>query len=128
MKGQISIKSIIILAVSVVGAMATFLPWLSKTALGVTVTAYGRDGDGWFSFALFAVVLVLALVNIKKDLKMGMKISISVVSVLAILIGLSKVFAAMDSGLTIGVGVYAVLLAGVIEAVLPWLPIKEISR
>ena len=58
-----------ILIVASLGVLATFLPWVK----GPFFTANGAQRtDGWFTLALFAVPLVISLLNDKtKALKGG---------------------------------------------------------
>ena len=44
-------------AASILGALATFMPWLSAPIVG---TVYGTAGDGWITLALFIPALVFA--------------------------------------------------------------------
>ena len=118
-----STKNIITLAASILGIIATFLPWMSTTTLGITVTATGTSGDGWISFVFFVVIAILTLINLKKDLSMGSKIAITILAILAILVALSKILAAGE--LAICIGVYLVIISGIVSAVMPWLPTKQ---
>ena len=42
---------------------ATFLPWAKVSFFGMSVSVKGTEGDGWISFALFAVAAVLAFLG-----------------------------------------------------------------
>lgn len=49
-----------ILILAGLGALATFMPWVKAPIVG---TINGTKGDGWITLALFAVPLVISLLN-----------------------------------------------------------------
>ena len=51
-----------ILIVAGLGALATFMPWVKAPIVG---TINGTKGDGWITLVLFAVPLVISLLNDK---------------------------------------------------------------
>lgn len=55
---NVTVSRIVLASVAAVGMLATFLPWVHAPLMGAMP---GSRGDGWFSFAAFAVVLALAL-------------------------------------------------------------------
>ena len=124
MKRTISIKSIIAAVAGLVGMIATFLPWLSTSAFGISVSAKGSDGDGWISFICFAVVLSIAIVELFKK-AMWTKIVITVAAAIATLIVAIDMINGLNNGLTINVGIYLGLIAGVAGIITPWLPIDK---
>lgn len=48
---------------SVVGIVATFIPWITASAFGASKSVSGFEGDGKFVSILFAVVVVLTLLG-----------------------------------------------------------------
>lgn len=124
---QISLKNIIIAAASVVGLVGVFLPWVSASAFGISITANGTDGsDGWIILALFVVPIVLALINLKKEMAIGYKIGITAVSALIAIIAIVKIIDIMGAGIvSAGIGLFVILIGSVASAVLPWTPIKK---
>lgn len=109
------------------GMLATFLPWANVPLLGAIP---GTVGDGWFTFVFFGIVLILTLVGDKKMALDGKGfIGALVVSVLAGAFGLWKIIefystmsqfggddpisAALGSSVSIGIGLYLVVVAAV---------------
>lgn len=124
MKKPISIKSIIAAVAGLLGMIATFLPWLSASAFGISISAKGSDGDGWISFVCFAVVLAIAIVEMFKQAKWT-KIVITIAAVIATLVMVVDMVNGLNSGLSIGAGIILGLIAGVAGIVVPWLPIDK---
>lgn len=124
MKKEINIASIIAAIAAVLGIVATFLPWLSVSVSGIEITASGTEGDGIISLILFIAVLVLAIFGIKKDAK-WIKICISIVAALAFLVAALKIPNALSNGLTVGIGIYLVIIAGLVSAIMPWIPMGK---
>ena len=115
-----------ILIVAGLGALATFMPWVKAPIVG---TINGTKGDGWITLVLFAVPLVISLLNDKtKVVKGGLLYGAIIPSVLAGVIGIWKIidfnstmsdvgdnpFAkALSATVSIEFGLYLVVLAGV---------------
>lgn len=115
-----------IAAASVIGAVGIFLPWATGSAYGISVTVDGTGGDGWIVLALFAVSVVLAAINIKKEPAMGYKIGITAASAIAAIIATVKIINTFGADyVTAGIGLYLILIFGVVVAILPWLPINK---
>ena len=55
-----------ILIVAVIGMLATFMPWIKIPIVG---TIMGTEEEGWITFILFAIPLVISLFNIKSKSK-----------------------------------------------------------
>lgn len=115
------------LIAAAVGMLATFLPWINMPLMG---SIAGSSGDGWISFGLFAIVLILALTGDKKTRLAGKKFIASLVmGVLAGALGIWKIvdfkssmseamggdiFAeAMGASFSIGIGLYLMVLAAI---------------
>lgn len=124
MKKAISIKSIIAAVAGLIGMIATFLPWLSASAFGISVSAKGSDGDGWISFVCFAVVLSIAIVEMFKKAKWT-KIVITVAAAIATIVVAIDMINGLNNGLTVNIGIYLGLVAGIAGIVVPWLPIDK---
>ena len=78
-----------ILIVAGLGALATFMPWVKVPIVG---TINGTKGDGWITLALFAVPLIISLLNDKtKALKGGLLYGAIIPSLLAGAIGVWKI-------------------------------------
>ena len=124
MKKTISIKSIIAAVAGLIGMIATFLPWLSASAFGISVSAKGSDGDGWISFVCFAVVLSIAIVEMFKKAKWT-KIVITVAAAIATIVVAIDMINGLNNGLTVNIGIYLGLVAGIAGIAVPWLPIDK---
>ena len=132
MKKGLSLKSIIISCVGLLGAIATFLPWATVSFLGVSMSTNGiAEGasDGWFTLIAFAAVIGLTCAFItKEDSPLWAKIVTSVVSLLPIVVGLYNIInintKTMGLG-SAGIGLYMVLILGIATAALPWIPFKN---
>jgi len=115
-----------ILIAAAVGMLATFLPWIN-TFMG---SVAGSSGDGWISFGLFAIVLILVLTGDKKTRLAGKKFIASLVmAVLAGALGIWKIVdfkssmseamggdpfsEALGAGFSIGMGLYLMVLAAI---------------
>jgi hypothetical protein len=119
-------QKLAILIVAGLGALATFMPWVKVPIVG---TINGTKGDGWITLVLFAIPLVISLLNDKtKALKGGLLYGAIISSLVAGAIGLIKIinfnskmsdigdnpFAkALGATVSIEFGLYLVVLAGV---------------
>jgi len=123
-----------ILIASGIGALATFMPWVKAPIVG---TISGVQGDGWFTLVLFAVPIVLSLMNDKTKKIEGSKLYCAVIPpVIAALVGIWKIidfnskmgdigdnpFAqALGASVSIEFGLYLMVLAGIATPVLAFL-------
>jgi len=105
-----------ILIIAVVGMIGTFLPWAS--AFGFTVS--GTQGDGWITLALFAIGGAIAFFNGDKAeaLKKKIMTAVWVPAALAAVIALLKIFKSRPAGLSIGIGLYLIAIAGIAQVFL----------
>ena len=124
MKKPISIKSIIAAVAGLIGMIATFLPWLSASVFGISISAKGSDGDGWISFVCFAVVLSIAIVEMFKKAKWT-KIVITIAAAIATIVVAIDTINGLNNGLTVNIGIYLGLVAGIAGIIAPWLPIDK---
>lgn len=124
MKKPFSIKSSIIIVASLIGIIATFLPWISTSVLGVNISARGSDGDGWISLIGFVVALSIAIVEVFKK-EMWTKIVITIAAAIAIIVMMIDMISGLNEGFTIGAGIYLGLIAGLACVIVPWLPIDK---
>ena len=125
MKKQISIASIVVAVASVVGIIATFLPWAVTSAFGISVSVKGIEGDGVICLIMFAAVLGVAIYSMFKDEAKWQKICICVAAAIAVLVALIDVINVLNNGFTAGIGAYLAIIAGLVGAIMPWIPIKK---
>lgn len=118
-------QRIAIVAIAAAGAAATFMPWLSAPLIGYV---NGSAGDGWITFALFLISLVLGAVGAREaPLARGHLVAAVVPGALAGLFGIWKMVAitstktdvgdnpfaqAMVEAVSVQFGLYLVVLAG----------------
>lgn len=123
-----------ILIAAGLGALATFMPWVKVPIIG---TINGTSGDGWATLILFAIPLVLSLLKDRsKELSGGQLIVAVIPGIFAAMIGIWKIvdfnaalsgldgnpFAEMlGAGVSIGFGLYLVILAGLALPVITFL-------
>ena len=102
-----------ILIIAVVGMIGTFLPWAS--AFGFTVS--GTKGDGWITLALFAVGGAIAFFNGEKTEAISKKVmtGVWVPAAIAALIALLKIFKSRPAGMSIGIGLWLIAIAGIAQ-------------
>ncbi|MBD3277271.1 MAG: hypothetical protein GF388_03140 [Candidatus Aegiribacteria sp.] len=106
-----------ILIVAVVGMVGTFLPWASYFGGSVN----GMDGsDGWINLVLFGIGGAVALFSGEKSepIKKSMSMVIWIPAGLAALIALAKLFKSYPPGVEIGIGLWLIAIAGVLQVLL----------
>lgn len=116
-----------LLIVSAVGMLATFLPWVKAPILG---ELDGTRGDGWITFVLYLIPLIICLNGNKKNpVKIPQLYGIIYPGIIAIIIGVWKIndlrstmsqsnddnsfSKILNSSVSIGFGLYLVILAGI---------------
>ncbi len=117
-----------ILIASILGALATFMPWLKAPIIG---TINGTKGDGWITMILFAIPIFISLYKDKtKPIKGKLLNPVIFPPILAAIIGIYKIikFNTTISGadnnnifsdvVSIGFGLYLVILAGIAVPIL----------
>lgn len=108
-------KRRLILIISVVGMIGSFLPWAS--AFGFSVS--GIDGsDGWVNLVLFAIGGAIAFFAGDKSepLSKGKLAGVWAPAGLAAIIALRKIFT-KPAGVDIGIGLWLIAIAGIIQVV-----------
>lgn len=116
-----------ILILAGLGVTATFLPWVKAPILGAI---NGTEGDGWITLVLFAIPLVISLLNDKATkIEGGPLFGAIIPSLVAGVIGIYKIidfnstmsnigdnpFAqALGASISIQFGLYLVVLSGIL--------------
>ena len=118
------------LIAAVVGVISAFLPWASVKAGGFSISANGLDGgDGYITIILFAAAGYLTFRNEKSEELSGNNLYMVIGGFgLAGLLGLYDLIeadSAMPAGnayasVSIGIGLYLTVLAGLAGAVIPF--------
>jgi hypothetical protein len=108
-----------LLVASAIGMAATFLPWAKVGPMSIN----GSVGDGWLTFGLFVISLIVALLAGRKtgQLSTGALIGGTVPAILALGLGALKVVQVGDAGgglASPGIGLFVVIGAGVLYPVL----------
>ena len=115
-----------ILIAAGLGMLATFMPWLKAPVVG-TINGAEWKGDGWITFFLFALTLVISLINDKsKSLKGWLLYCAIIPSIIAAAIGIWKIndinsmigtlgiyTGGLPPAISIGFGLYLEVLAGI---------------
>ena len=115
-----------ILIASGLGALATFMPWVKAPFIG---SIAGTQGDGWITFILFNISLILSLRGDKtKSIAGGKRFATVIPPIIAAFIGITKILSfnsnmgdlgdnslaqAMGASISIEFGLYLVILAGI---------------
>ncbi len=113
--------------------IATFMPWIKMGSIlgtfeGTTIDGT-KGGDGWITFGLFAITLLISLIKDKtKSLKGGLLYVAIIPSIIAAAIGIWEIIdlnssmsqeitrmtmAMSGSSASIGFGLYLLVLAGI---------------
>ena len=120
-------QRLIIMVISILGMLATFMPWVKAPLIG---SVNGTEGDGWITLGLFAVALVMSLLGDRTQKIVTKKIYIaSIASIIAAVIGIWKIIdfnssmneitgdsifgTTLDLNISIGYGLYLIVLAGI---------------
>jgi predicted nucleic acid-binding Zn ribbon protein len=125
------------LSAAIVGALSTFMPWVHISNIR---TIYGFDNVGWYTFFLFLLPIILLLFYDKsKPLSIGVLLITITPPIIAGFIGVQKISQinsltsnmadnfftqSISNSMTIGIGLYLVVIAGFILPVLALL-VKE---
>ena len=120
-------QRLVILISAALGMIATFLPWVNAPILG---SIAGTKGDGWFTFVLYLIPLVIALIGKQiEPIKAPIIYTAVIPSVIASIVGIWKIkdfnsvmgetdssnsiSEAINASTSIGFGLYLVVLAGI---------------
>ena len=123
----VSTQRWVLLAAAAAGMLGTFLPWINLPILGAIA---GTEGDGWITFCLFSFALFTTLTGTPG---LGRRICIGIAGVIASAIGVhdassliarkaelvgegDRLAEALASSTSIGVGLYLVIIAGLVVA------------
>lgn len=130
---KVSNQRKVVIGASAVGMLCTFLPWANAPLVG---SVSGTEGDGWITFFVFLVPIVLALRG-NRLLPMGPRAKLASVAaaVVAGAIGIWKILdinsvkgelddnafgALFSSSVSVGFGLYLLVLAAIAVAVGAW--------
>ena len=122
-----------VLIAAAAGMLGTFLPWVSLPFLG-SVSGVNAGADGWISFVFFGVVVAMTLIGNRESLLEGYQFTLSVVfGAVGAIFGLWKIIdinsvmggkgqgemgKAMGKMISVGFGLYLIVLAGIAVVVL----------
>jgi hypothetical protein len=132
LSASLHMQRIVVAVAAGAGMLATFLPWVKMPIMG---SIDGTAGDGWITFSLFAVSLLLAFLGKRRfALSVGSRIGAIAPALLASVLGIWKVFdfkqkmadaprdnpfaQALASSVQVGAGLYLVIIAGIVLVVL----------
>ena len=125
---------IAVVIASLVGVGATFLPWQKIIVLGMASTNAGTRGDGWISMGICAIAMFVAVIgNSKEVIADPKKWLLTLLGLLVAFIGVYEFVTVSQNNFTIkddpsglsvsssaGIGLYLVVVAGLLIAVLPY--------
>lgn len=115
----------VILIIAIIGMLATFMPWVNIPIIGAI---NGARGIGWLTLILYAIPAVVTLLNDRTKQLEGASFYLALVpGIICSIIAIYKIIefnSAMGdsgtpyaddigSGITIGFGLYLVILAGI---------------
>jgi hypothetical protein len=118
-------QRVVLAIAAALGMLCTFLPWVSAPFVG---SVSGTRGDGWITFGLCAVALVIALAgNLRAELVLPAVLSTALIGVVVCLVAIWKIIeinrALPDEGIgavvSVGSGLYLLAFSGVAIALLP---------
>jgi hypothetical protein len=109
-----------ILIASGLGVLASFSPWVKVPLVG-SINGTSGDGDGWITFVLFAMTLVISLLGEKtKAIAGGLFYGAILPGLIAGVIGALNIIdinskiakSGLSGSISIGFGLYLVVIAG----------------
>lgn len=120
-------QRIAVLVAAGAGALATFMPWINAPIVG---SIPGSAGDGWFTFVFFVIVGICAAVGARAEaMTKGVALSVVGAGALTVFFGAWKIVdfrarmadvgsdniiaRAISESVSIGFGLYLVVLAGI---------------
>lgn len=126
-RGAMSSQQVVLIVAAAAGMLGTFLPWINIPIRG---SVAGTEGDGWITLAIFAIAL---LVTLSGTPGIGRRIWIGLAGVAAAVVGgydAANIMArkselaaegnrfaeALASSVSIGAGLYLVIVAGLVVA------------
>ncbi len=107
-------KRMLILIIAVVGMIGAFLPWY--TVFG-TMNVSGTEDGGWLTLILFAAGGAIAFFTGDKmePLKKKFLSGVWIPAAIAFLLILTKIFKSRPGGISLGIGIWVVALAGLAQ-------------
>lgn len=109
-----------ILIASGLGVLASFLPWVKVPFIG-SINGTSGDGDGWITFVLFAITLLISLLGQKtKAITGGLFYGAILPGLIAGIVGALNIVdinskiakTGLSGSISIGYGLYLVVIAG----------------
>jgi hypothetical protein len=119
-------KRLTILIIALVGMLGTFLPWAKLGPLSVT----GTDGDGWYTFVLFAIggAAALFLGDRSTPMSKGALTGVWITAVIAFIVGIIDVFD-VSGNASVGFGLILVVLAAIAQVLVAFLmKVPQVSQ
>ncbi len=116
-------KKFLIIALAI-GAIATFLPWLNAPFIG---SINGSAGDGWFSFGMLGIAIILLAYNKRGDaITVDQLWATRLLAALSLLLGIWKIIDISSTVIfdqkagmgVVGSGLYLLVLASLVALLL----------
>lgn len=108
-----------ILILALAGMAATFMPWMEAPMIG---SIRGTKDDGWLTFFLFLIPLILSMVGDKsRPLRSWFLYAAVLPGLVATAIGISNFFQEQSPTFSPGYGLYLMILAGIVLAIAAFL-------
>ena len=119
------LQRILCICFSILGMIGTFLPWIVIKSNFINISANGTEGDGWITFLLFLVALILALIpDIRTPLKSSLFWACIIAPVIAGIIVIFDVYNAqsnlnnpigelLSTSISFGSGIYVIIGASI---------------
>lgn len=108
-------QRLLVVAASTIGAISIFLPWISLTIFGLTISASGYEvWDGWVVFGLCGAAIAMALTQGDKTTEMDQDVKKKVIGFGAGIAGFMLFELVVRIGFSAaGFGAFLALLAGI---------------
>ena len=132
-----------VLIAAAAGMLGTFLPWVSLPFLG-SVSGTSAGADGWISFVFFGVVLAMTLIGKREALLEGWHFMLAIIfgaagAIFALwkIIDINSVIGgkgqgemgkAMGKMVSVGFGLYLIVIAGIAVVVLAFVMQKGAKK
>ncbi|MCL2409794.1 MAG: zinc ribbon domain-containing protein [Oscillospiraceae bacterium] len=122
-------QRLILAIVSVLGILATFLPWATNIPfLGSVNGIAGDASDGWFTLILFAVALIISLIGNRTEAMVSkikfVAVGAGLINAIIAIWNISQVNDLRSAfggfGISVGFGLYLLVIAGIGVAVIPF--------
>lgn len=107
-------QKITVMALSLVGIVGTFLPWVNAGPFSANGTEGG--GDGYITLILYGIIILISLIGgLSNQFSMKSLIAVSVISLICSIIAIYDIGNVNEKSYgvaQVGVGLYVVLLMG----------------